>query len=105
MVLLQDFQKFHSIISELDESRIQYKLFGKMEEAFSGAFVGTSKPKNNILHIKVVALTTIGSIFCNSTIKLTESNTIQITKQLFGQLPISFANVSYNKDSGNVTIA
>lgn len=106
MILVNDFQKFHSIITELGESQIQYKLYGKMEETFSGAYVGfDDTPPNNTLRIKLVALTAIGTIYCNSSIKLTENDSVQIAKQLFEKLPVSGSEVSYHGDSGNITIS
>lgn len=105
MILIQDFQKFHSMITELDESKIQYKLYENMEETFSGAFAGFETPPNNTLRIKLVALTAIGTIFCNSSIKLAKNDSVQIAKQQFNELPISESKISYNNDSGNIIIS
>lgn len=105
MIVVNDFEKFYSMLIELNESNIQYKIYGNMKETFSGAFVGFETPPNNKLCIKLVALTAVGTIFCNSYTKLTDADSIQCAKQHFSNLPISESNISYDKDSGNVTIS
>lgn len=105
MILINDFQKFYSIITELTDSEIQCKLYGNMEEVFRGAFGGLETPPNNTLCIKVVALTTIGTIYCNVSAKLNDNNTVSFLKHLYSNLHISEARVSYDKTSGNITIS
>ncbi len=105
MIVINDFQKFYTVLTELDESNIQYKLYGNMEETFSGAHAGFDTPPNNTLRIKLVALTTIGTIFCNSSIKLANADSVQLVKQQFSELSVSESGISYNKDSGNITIS
>lgn len=105
MIVINDFQKFYSMLTELNESKIQYKLYGNMEETFSGAYAGFDTPPNNTLRIKLVALTSIGTMFCNSSIKLANDDSVRLAKQQFSGLSISESCISYNKDSGNITIS
>lgn len=105
MIVINDFQKFYSMLTELNESKIQYKLYGNMEETFSGAYAGFDTPPNNTLRIKLVALTSIGTMFCNSSIKLANDDSVRLAKQQFSRLSISESCISYNKDSGNITIS
>ena len=105
MILLNDIEKFHSMIMELKESQIQFKLYGNMEEAFSGAFAGFEQPPNNTLRIKIVALTGIGTMYCNSSIRLNNTDAINLARRLYSDLPISETQISYDKDSGIITIS
>lgn len=59
---------------------------------------------NSALAIRIVALTSVGTIYCNSFTKLKESETVENAKQLYNQLSVTNAQVSYSKDSGTVTI-
>lgn len=77
MILINDFQKFHATLMDLKESKIQYKLFGNTGETSSDPFSFSENPPNNALQIKLVALTSIGTIFCDSKIKLSEHESIK----------------------------
>lgn len=105
MILSNDIEKFHSIIMDLKESQVQFKLYGNMEETFAGAYAGFEKPSNNTLRIKIIALTGIGTIYCNVSIKLKNADATDLARRLYSDLPISEAQISYDKDSGNVTIS
>lgn len=105
MILLTDIEKFYSMISELKESQIQFKLYGNMEETFTGAYAGFEKPANNTLRIKIVALTGIGTIYCNVSIKLKNTDATELAKRIYSDLPISETQISYDKDSGNIAIS
>lgn len=104
MILINDFQKFYATLMDLKESQIQYKLFGNMEESYLGALTFSEIPPNDVLQIKLVALTSIGTIFCNSKIKLNEHESIKAAKELLSKLPISESVIS--KDTyGDITIS
>ena len=105
MILLNDIERFNSMIASLTESQIQFKLYGNMEETYTGAFAGIEKPPNNTLRIKIAALTSIGTIYCNSSIKLNDTDATNLAKHLYSSLPISKAQVSYDKNSGNITLS
>lgn len=66
--------------------------------------VVSQHPPNNTLTISVVAITSVGTIYCNSNIKLNDVIEIEKAKQLYQQLSISEADVSYRHESGTVTI-
>lgn len=104
MIYIDDICKFHSIITDLQDSGVSVHLYGNSTECFSGAYAGFDTPPNNTLAIRIVALTSVGTIYCNSFTKLKESETVENAKQLYNQLSVTNAHVSYSKDSGTVTI-
>lgn len=105
MILINDLQKFYSTIMDLKESQIQFRLYGNAEETFTGAFTGFEQPPKNTLRIKIIALTSIGTIYCNSSTKLNNTTAVTLAKQLYSDLPISESFISYDKESGNITIS
>ena len=104
MIYMDNFEKFHSIISDLKASGAQVYLYGKTDERYSGAFGGFETPPNNTFTIRIVALTSVGTIYCNSNTKLKDNVELDTVKQLYQQLSVSEAEVSYVKDSGNIKI-
>lgn len=104
MIYIDDICKFHSIITDLKDSGVSVHLYGNSTECFSGAYAGFDTPPNNTLAIRIVTLTSVGTIYCNSFTKLKESETVENAKQLYNQLSVTNAQVSYSKDSGTVTI-
>lgn len=100
MIFMHDFKKFCSTIDELKSSNIQLKLFGQMEEKFSGAYAGFEAPLNNTLSIHIVALTSIGTFYCHEGIKLKDSDAVEIAKKAFESLSVSQTDVSFNKETG-----
>ena len=104
MIYMDNFQKFYAIISDLKASGTQVYLYGKADEKFSGAFGGFDTPPNNTFSISIVPLTPVGIIYCNSNTKLKDNVELDAVKQLYQQLSVSEAEVSYIKDSGNVRI-
>lgn len=104
MVLMNNFQKFHTTLMDLKGSKIQFKLFGNMEEISSDSFSFSKDPPNDTLQIKLVALTSVGTIFCNSKIKLSEHESVKSAKELFSELSISESVIS-NDTYGNVIIS
>ena len=104
MIYIDDICKFHSIITDLQDSGVSVHLYGNSTECFSGAYAGFDTPPNNTLAIRIVALTSVGTIYCNSFTKLKESETVENAKQLYNQLSVTNAQVYYSKDSGTVTI-
>lgn len=104
MVYTDDICKFHSIITDLKNSGISVHLYGNSTECFSGAYVGFETPSNNTLEIHIVALTSVGTIYCNSYTRLKEQEAVENAKRLYNQLSVTNAQLSYSKDSGTVTI-
>lgn len=104
MIYTDDICKFHAIITDLKNSGVSVHLYGNSTECFSGAYAGFDTPPNNTLTIRIVALTSVGTIYCNSFTKLKESETVENAKQLYNQLSVTDAQVSYSKDSGIVTL-
>lgn len=104
MIYIDDICKFHSIITDLKDSGVSVHLYGNSTECFSGAYAGLNTPPNNTLAIRIVALTSVGTIYCNSSIKLKNQETAENAMQLYNQLSVTDAQVSYSKDSGTVTI-
>lgn len=98
MVFIGSFQKFHAVISELRETGIQCKLYGNMEEVSTGARVNFNPAPNNTLRISVLALTSVGTIYCGSDIKLSDDY-VSTAKDDFKSLSVSDAQVSYNHDT------
>lgn len=105
MILVNDFNKFLSIISDIAESSIQYKMFGSLEESSSVATVGFSASRNDTLSIKLLAMTTIGTFYCICGIDLSDTETVQKAKQLFEDPHLSEAHLTYPSQSGVVTIS
>lgn len=104
MIYMEDINKFFSIISDLKTSDVHVSLYGNAKETFSGAFVGFETPPNNTLIIRIVALTSIGTLYCNNSTKLEDVEQIENAKRIYQQLSVSDAEVSYIKESGTVSI-
>lgn len=104
MIYTDDICKFHAIITDLKNSGVSVHLYGNSTECFSGAYAGFNTPPNNTLAIHIVALTSVGTIYCNSYTRLKEQEVVENAKQLYDQLSVRNAQVSYSKDSGTVTI-
>lgn len=66
--------------------------------------VSIHHPIINTLAIHIVALTSVGTIYCNSYTKLKEQEVVENAKQLYDQLSVTNAQVSYSQDSSTVTI-
>lgn len=104
MIYIDDINKFFCVISDLKNSGIPVHLYGNAEETFSGAYAGFDTPPNNTLIIRIVALTSVGTIYCNSHTKLKDSEKTENAKQIYQQLSVSDAEVSYINESGTVSI-
>lgn len=79
------------------------KLFGGKQEVFHGMHAGLTTPPNNSLHIQVVVLTSVGTIYCNQVIKLSDSESVQAVSQLFSTLDISDCKISYSRENGTIS--
>lgn len=104
MVYMEDINKFFSIINDLKNSGVHVNLYGNAEETFSGAFAGFETPPNNTLIIRIVALTSVGTLYCNNSTKLKNVEQVENAKRIFQQLSVSNADVSYISESGTVKI-
>ena len=104
MIYMDDINKFSSVIGGLKSSGVPVFLYGYEEETFSGAYAGLDTPPNNTLIIRIVALTSVGTIYCNSHTKLKDPEKSENAKRIYQQLSVSDAHVSYDKDSGTVSI-
>lgn len=103
MIHMNNFEKFCSVLDTFKADNILIKLFGNKHEEFHGAFSGFSTPPNNALHIQVVALTSVGTIYCNQIIKLSNEELVNAASQLFSSLDISDCEISYSKESGTIS--
>ena len=103
MIFMYDFKKFCSTVDDLKSSNIQLKLFGQMEEKFSGSYAGFDTPPNNTLSIHIVALTSIGTFYCQEGIKFKDSDSVENAKKSFESLSVSQADVSFDKETGCIT--
>lgn len=83
---------------------MQIFLYGKMNEKFVGAHAGFSAPPNNTLSIQVLALTSVGTIYCHSSIKLTETEEIEQAKEIYHKLSVIETDWDYNSQTGQITI-
>ena len=104
MIYMQDFSKFCTIITELQNSNVQLKLFGKMEESFSGGYTGFDTPPNNALCIHIAALTSIGTFYCNSNIRLNDVDATANAKEKFEALDVFPSDISYIRESGTIKL-
>lgn len=104
MICINDFQKFLSVIGNLKESNIPVFLYGKSEEKFSGAYAGLGTPPNNTFSLRIAALTSVGTIYCSDSIKLSNSEEVKNAKRLLEELSVFPADVLYKSESGNVVI-
>ena len=105
MILINNFEKFHSIINDLSSSNIPVKIYGKYSEIFTGAHAGLQTPPNNTLSIKLVALTSSDTIYYNENIKLSNIDAVQTAKTIINSMNITEADISLNRDSGIVTLS
>lgn len=103
MIRINDFTKFYSIIDDLQKTNTTVKLFGKKQETFCGMHAGLERPTNNFLNITIVALTSIGTIYCNQNIKLSDNDLIENATKLFSNLNVSECEISLNKDTGVIS--
>lgn len=105
MILINKFEKFRSIINDLSSSNIPVKIYGKYSEVFTGSHAGFQTPPNNTLSIKIVALTSIGTIYYNENIKLSNTDAVQTFKTIINSMNITESDISFNRDSGIVTLS
>lgn len=104
MIYMDDINKFYTIISDLKASGVPVHLYGSSNEIASGAHFIGDNPPNDALRTRIVALTSVGTIYCNSFIKLEKAEAIENAKQLYNELAVSDADVTYSKETGTVTI-
>lgn len=104
MIHTKNFQTFQSIITDLKTSNVQIKLLGNAAETFRGAVIGFEKPNNNYLRVCIIALTTIGTICYSNDVKLADSDDVNNIKTFLDQFSVIPADISYDKETGNVEI-
>ena len=104
MIYMDDINKFFSVINDLKSSGVHVHLYGNSKETFTGAHAGFDTPPNNTLIIHIVALTSVGTIYCNSCTKLKDVEKVETAKTIYQQLSVSDADVSYISESGTVKI-
>lgn len=104
MIYMDNLEKFFSLITSLKDQNAIVQLYGHMEEIFSGAQIGWETPPNNTLQIRIVALTSTGIIYCNSHTKLKDSDKIDLFRNIYSQLSVIDADLSYSSESSTVTI-
>lgn len=103
MLRITNFEKFCSIIDNFKASGIQVKIFGNREEIYIGWL--SDKPcKANTLQIRLVAMTSIGTIYCNENIKIDDSELIKQAETLINSLEIINADVSFGDGNGRISI-
>lgn len=104
MIYTDDISNFYNIVSDLEASGALVRLYGKSEETGPIMYSGSDAPPNNKMHTCIVALTSVGTIFCNSVIRLTDKEAVETCKSIFDKLNVKEAEVSYSKTNGTVTI-
>lgn len=104
MIIVNEFDKFCSLVGELKSAGIQMKLLGSQYESFAGARSLGQKIINNHLTTKVVALTTLGTFFHQKSERLDHSEIIESNKRLYSKLGVTEAKLSIDKESGIVKI-
>lgn len=104
MIHIHDLDMFISIINVFNSQNVQAFLYGKMEETYKGTYAGLSKPPNNKLSIQVLALTTVGTIYCHYSVKLSELDEVENAKELYRRLSVVEADLSYDQKTNRVTI-
>lgn len=104
MIYTDDISKFYTIISDLEASGALVRLYGQSEETGPSTYSGSDVPPNTKTHTRIVALTSVGTIFCNSVIRLTENEAVATCKSILDKLNVKDAEVSYSQTNGTVTI-
>ena len=104
MLRVTNFEKFCSIIDNFKASGIQVKIFGNREEIYIGWL--SDKPcKANTLQIRLVALTSIGTIYCDERFNLDkDSELVEQANALITSLEITNAELSCGDGNGKISI-
>lgn len=104
MIHISNIEKFCSVIDNFEKSGIQVKLFGYKREDFFGAHAAFNTPANNSLLIRILAMTSVGSIYCDQVFKLSDAEAVEKANSLFDSLDIMDAELSYDKQSGILSV-
>lgn len=102
MVRVRTFEKFCSIISDFKTSGIQVKIFGNKKEDCTGWF--DDPLKTNRIQIRLLAMTSIGTIYCHERIIFDDPESIKQTVALINSLEITSADIAFNDENGTISI-
>ena len=104
MIRVQNIEKFYDIICSMQKDNVPMQLYGYTEETFVGSQVGWETPPNNTLIVRIVALTSLGTIYCNLSTDLVNTDLVNIAKNIYQKLSVIESKVFYDDTSGNITI-
>lgn len=105
MIVVKTIDKITSIVATLNDSNLEYKVFGECGETFRGLHAGAGKPDNNYLVIKLLLASAIGSFICIEKIRLADPDLVETATDKFQALNAIECKLSYNRQNGTVEMS
>jgi hypothetical protein len=105
MIVVKNIDKLTSIVATLNDSNLEYKVFGEYEETFRGLHAGAGRPDNNYLVIKLLLASTIGTFVCVEKIRLSDPDLVETASAKFQALNAIECKLSYNRQTGTVEMS
>lgn len=106
MLHIKSLIKFNELLDDFKKDNISYKIYGNSNERFVGLNSSLGLlDKNNTIVINLLALTSIGAIYCHETINFKQTETVELSKAILAKLPIINATLSYNTDNDSITLS